>query len=161
MSANFCSNCGEAIRENSHFCAKCGNQLMAGEVMEMKVSQAKGSKSNQLLRLKKLPVHFWFSVFAICTILDVAISSLDLALSVPCDYATFKWSYGTVMHGGWATCYSAFDGDILSGYGAKVYNGASLKAVEVLVILGCIFWATYLVRVYKKTAETKQNNPLW
>ena len=155
MNAKFCSNCGEAVIENSHFCAKCGNQLMGDEVLEMKVSQAKEPKSNQLLRLKKLPVHFWISLVTVSVILNAAISILDLALSVPCDYATFKWSYGTVMHGGWATCYSAFDGDILSGYGTKVDYGASLKAVEVVIILGCLFWAAYLIRVYKRTAETQ------
>ena len=155
MATNFCSNCGESVMANSHFCAKCGNQLTGSDVSEMKVPQVKKTKPDYLKRLKKLPAHFWFSVVAISTILDVAISSLDMALSVPCAYATFKWSYGTVMHGGWVTCYSDGVGEILSGLGTTVYYGASLKAVEMVIILGCLFWAAYLIRVYKRTAETK------
>ena len=140
---------------NSHFCAKCGNQLTGSEVSKPKIVYVQRGNPDYLLRLKKLSAQFWFSVGAVLLILGDAIQSLHLALSVPCDYVTFQWSYGTIMNGGWVTCYSALEGDILSGYGTTVYYGASLKAVEVVIILGCLFWAAYLIRVYKRTAETQ------
>lgn len=155
MAANFCSNCGESVSENSHFCAKCGNQLRGTEVSKPKITYAQRSNPDYFEAVQKLSARFWFSVAAVSVILGVAIPSLNSLLSIQCDSVTFEWNYGTIMNGGWTTCYKALEGEYLSNIGVTVYSGTSLKIVEALVILVCLFWVAYLIRLFKRTAETE------
>lgn len=155
MAGNFCSNCGEPVSENSHFCAKCGNQLRGSEASKPKIADAQRSNPDYLEGLQKLSARFWFSVFTVSVILGVAIPSLNSLLSIQCDSVTFEWNYGTIMNGGWTTCYKALEGQYLSNIGVTVYSGTSLKIVEAVIILGCLFWVAHLFRVLKRAAETE------
>ena len=155
MAVNFCSNCGESVSENSHFCAKCGQQITGSEASKSKIINSQRGNPDYFLGIQKLRAGFWFSVAAVSGILGVAIPSLHSLLSVQCDSVTFEWSYGTIMNGGWTTCYKALEGEYLSNIGVSVYTGASLKIIEAVIILVCLFWVAHLFRVLKRASETQ------
>ena len=155
MAGNFCSNCGESVSKNSHFCAKCGNQLTASEELKPTAINSQSGNTDYFLGIQKLSVGFWFSVFVVSVILGVAIPSLHSLLSIQCDSVTFEWNYGTIMNGGWTTCYKALEGEYLSNIGMTVYSGTSVKVVEAVVILVSLVWVAHLFRVLKRASETE------